>query len=226
VPIDKSLRAPGFRVLNQLARARLVSIDNTVRAATNRNDRPGQPNQLIFGFESAQSPQSDMDLILRGPRGFDFEEDCLSSIQTNANNVFGPNTETSWPPEYAKWPTTVAPTSCAGSGRTAIIRIPIGLLRGNVYVFRIGVRSNPMITPAWNRWTIEYNSKASEPFGGFPVWTADGLSVTPSSGAKSATGANVQRTVNPVTITFTPFNSVPGQLGAMSGGLIRVVCPS
>ena len=48
------------------------------RLATDRNDRPLRPNSIIFGFKVREVPKVVGTLLLQGPRGFVFDEDCLS----------------------------------------------------------------------------------------------------------------------------------------------------
>jgi len=226
-PIDRSLTSPGFTINGPILDSRLISLTKEQRSLTLRNDRPDKPNQLIFRFEVRNTPPNTADLKLRGPRGFEFEEDCLQSVKTSANEVFGPNTASTWPPDYAQWPAQFAPTACVGEGRFATLTIPAGLGRRNLYAFRIGVLKNPTSTPEWNKWTIDYISESSEPFEGFTVWTFTHTSVTPVSLAKSPTGANVALTINPITITFRPFNKVPFKCTACQfGGLLRLSAPT
>jgi hypothetical protein len=99
-PIDQGLESTGFVVNKPAEDARLMVIDEDQRTATNRDDRPGKPNQLIFGFKLRQKPANEGSLKLHGPRGFQFHEDCLSGVETSANKVFGPNTEKDWPNDY------------------------------------------------------------------------------------------------------------------------------
>jgi hypothetical protein len=225
--IDMGLQATGFVVNKPMEDARLMVIDEDQRTATNRDDRPGKPNQLIFGFKLRQRPANEGELKLRGPRGFVFHEDCLPGVETSANKVFGPNTEKDWPNDYTRWLDQFKPTACVGEGPHATLTIPPGLERNNMYVFRIAVKANPQATPSRNKWTIDYASESSDPFLGFTLWTFTMTAVVPVSTAKTPTGANIEKTENPVTITFKPFNEIPRKCSTCaSGGLLRVSAPA
>jgi hypothetical protein len=225
--IDNALVAPGFAINGPILDARLITLSEKQLTATKRNDRPDKPNQLIFRFQLRQTPPAELPFLLRGPRGFEFEEDCLKSVITAKNYVFGPNTESTWPADITPWPDTQAPTSCIGEGRFATLTIPAGLGRRNMYVFRISVTKNPSGTPEWNKWTIDYKGESSEPFEGFTVWTFTQTKVTPVSLAKSPTGANVARTINPTEIKFRPFNTVPYKCpSCATGGILRITSPN
>lgn len=45
------------------------------------------------------------------------------------------------------------------------------LLKNKLYVFRIGVRSNPSVTPNPNTWSIDISGESSVAFPGFTLWT-------------------------------------------------------
>eukprot|EP00931_Biecheleriopsis_adriatica_P114614 TRINITY_DN90538_c0_g1_i1.p1 TRINITY_DN90538_c0_g1~~TRINITY_DN90538_c0_g1_i1.p1 ORF type:complete len:3212 (+),score=723.49 TRINITY_DN90538_c0_g1_i1:26-9637(+) len=226
-PLDKALDAVGFKIDDRMPEARLTSLAQDIRQKTNRNDRPGKANQLIFQFRLRARPQSDRIMTLRGPRGFLFHDNCLPYLITEKNNVFGPNTADTFPPDYTEWPDQFRPTKCIGKGREALISIPIGLGRNNLFAFRIAIKSNPMETPAWNKWSINYNDESSEPFMGFTIWTNTNMVVTPVGTMKSQLGAAVDRTEIPVTFQFTPFNRIPwkppGEVD--KGGLLRLIAP-
>eukprot|EP00435_Cladocopium_sp_Y103_P043471 s788_g12.t1 len=223
--LDKELQAVGFRIDNMMRDARLTALTQVQRAATNRNDRPGKSNQLIFQFSLNIRPLANRILILRGPRGFVFDDNCLPYVITDQNMVFGPNTQDVWPPDYSVWPPEYRPTKCTGVGREAQITIPSGLGRYSLYVFRIGVRSNPPSTPDWNKWSMNFNDESSDPFQGFTVWTFTNMAVT-AVGAMKTPRAGIPRTATPVTIVFTPFNTVPAKPpNEQYGGMIRLTVP-
>ncbi|CAE8635602.1 unnamed protein product, partial [Polarella glacialis] len=224
--VDKELTAVGFRIDEILPDSRLLDVNQATRLATNRNDRPGKPNQLIFRFQMRKRPESDRTLSLKGPRGFEFYESCLEGLITEPNDVFGPNTLETWNPDYELWPKEYRPTKCSGKGREARIDIPTGLARRSMYVFRIAVQNNPMETPQFNKWSINFNDEASDPFDGFRIWTSTGMTVNPASTAKSAVGAGQVPTVIPVTFTFAPFNTIPPKPpGDTKGGLLLLTAP-
>jgi hypothetical protein len=225
--IDNFLEAEGFAINELMPDARLMTLTQKQFIATKRNDRPGKRNELIFRFQLRDAPPATLPLLLRGPRGFEFEEDCLMSIMTAKNDVFGPNTESTWPPDITEWPAQFAPSKCTGLGRVANIQIPAGLGRRNLYVFRIAVVKNPDTTPEFNKWTIDYKGESSDPFEGFTIWTFTNLLITPVSMAKSPTGANVARTISPVALQFRPWNSIPFKCpSCATGGMVRVTSPN
>ncbi|CAJ1376466.1 unnamed protein product [Effrenium voratum] len=224
--LDKELQATGFKIDNMMREAKMTALDQVQRAATIRNDRPGKPNQLIFQFSLNIRPLANRILTLRGPRGFVFDDNCLPEVITDRNDVFGPNTQDVWPPDYSEWPPEYRPTKCLGNGREAQITVPSGLGRYSLYVFRIGVRSNPHSTPDWNKWSINFNDESSDPFQGFTVWTFTNLNIGAVGAMKSPTGAGVMRTATPVTIVFTPYNSVPAKPPNEDfGGMMRLTVP-
>lgn len=223
--LDKELQAVGFRIDNMMRDARLTALTQAQRAATNRNDRPGKSNQLIFQFSLNIRPLANRILILRGPRGFVFDDNCLPYVITDQNTVFGPNTQDVWPPDYSVWPLEYRPTKCTGVGREAQITIPSGLGRYSLYVFRIGVRNNPPSTPDWNKWSMNFNDESSDPFQGFTVWTFTNMAIN-AVGAMKTPRAGIPRTATPVTIVFTPFNTVPAKPpNEQYGGMIRLTVP-
>merc|ERR1719191_2193502 len=98
---DKPTYAVGFSINRKMIQARLPLISAAVRAGTGRNDRPNQPNQLIFAFSLNADVLEEHTLTLRGPYGFGFKEDCLDEIVTREDEVFGEGNK--WPPEYDPW---------------------------------------------------------------------------------------------------------------------------
>jgi len=219
--IDRALVAPGFPINGPMLDAGFVPTSLEQRLLTLRNDRPSKENQLIFRFKLYNPPPDASSMMeLRGPRGFEFAEDCLSSVETLKNTVFGPNTASTWPADYVEWPLQATPTACAGDGRFATLTIPAGLQHEKMYVFRIGVLKNPVATPSWNKWTIAFATESYLPIDGFMVWTFTETEVSAVSSAKSPTGGNVAKSKIPVTIHFRPFNRIP------SGGFMRLEAPA
>lgn len=228
-PIDKSLNAIGFKINSPINDARLITIDNRIKEATRRDDRPGRENSLIFRISLNSKVVRTRDLRVRGPRGFQFEEDCMDGVITSQDSVFGPNSADEFDPALQIWPESAAPTACTGDGQEAAISIPPGLFAQQYYAFRISVR-NPLTTPIVNKWTIDFNDESSEPFEGFKIWTNAVMVITASTTGKSPTLANVQRTVNSVRIYFQPsktvtFRGSTNTASGASGGLIIVAAP-
>jgi hypothetical protein len=224
--VDLQLAAPGFVVNDQIGAADLENNLNAEQFLATRDDRPGKINRLIFRFSLTEIPDAAQgELTLQGPRGFEFHENCLAPLSSQSydltvdkNHVFGPNTGATFPQDKAEW--EVDPTACVGDGRRAKITIPQGLTRNVHYLFRITIKANPMNTPSWNKWTIDYNDESSLPFESFVIWTWTEMSMSTVSSAKSQTGLSIPKTVNPVTIVFRPYKNVPAP-----GGFIRIMSP-
>merc|ERR1719267_224632 len=82
VDLDRRTYAYGFSINRKMIQARLPLISDSVRKGTGRNDRPNEPNQLIFAFSLNADVLEEHTLTLRGPYGFGFQEDCLDQIVT------------------------------------------------------------------------------------------------------------------------------------------------
>jgi hypothetical protein len=50
------------------------------------------------------------------------------------------------------------------------IQIREGLKTERRYVFRVSLQANPLRTPAYNYWFIEFNGESTIPFPGYEVW--------------------------------------------------------
>jgi hypothetical protein len=228
--IDKPINAEGFFIDLRINAAGLHPVGEVLKVKTGRNDRPGRLNNLIFTFNLKVKPTTRTALTVRGPRGFRFQEDCNPDVVVDSNEVFGLNSGASWPEEYMVWPTGYEPESCLGRGRKAELMIPPGLSRRVTYAFRIAVY-NPIVTPKWNKWSLNYNGEASDPFAGFPIWTNYMTSVYPSTDSRSPTDPKLPKTENPVMIIFTPFNTLafkptqPQGAAPVSGGILRLIAP-
>eukprot|EP00929_Paragymnodinium_shiwhaense_P118233 TRINITY_DN9016_c0_g1_i1.p1 TRINITY_DN9016_c0_g1~~TRINITY_DN9016_c0_g1_i1.p1 ORF type:complete len:3331 (-),score=769.45 TRINITY_DN9016_c0_g1_i1:152-10144(-) len=224
-PVDKALGAAGFQINVQIQDANFVYIDQRLKDATLRDDRPGRNNQLIFFFKMTREVVDEVDLTLRGPRGFLFDDDCTQSVIVDENLVFGPDSSAAFPVSYTYWPQSLKPKGCQGNGRQAKIRIPAGLMNGRIYCFRMGVL-NPPVTPEWNFWSIDYHKETSTPFPGFNIWANTLFIIDPATTGMSSTEANAVQTINAVDLTFIPYNSVPKkERGYESGGLMIVLAP-
>jgi hypothetical protein len=212
--LDMETSAVGFAINNVMISAGMPLLDEMVRIATGRNDRPGQSSQLIFYFQLNHDVEKQSVLKLRGPEGYVFAEDCLKTIGgggviTDGNLVFG-NKE-SFIPGFDAWELGVLVFSCTGDGPNANLGIGAGLQRNKKYVFRIKVASNPIITPQQNKWTIDFSDESSEPFDGFSLWTFTKMSATTVSTAMSPevpkdSKKKVERAPNLVTVKFRPYN--------------------
>jgi hypothetical protein len=217
--VDREIIAPGFPINGPILDARVMTLNAKQLAATGRNDRPDKANQLIFRFQLRKQPTAEGKLMLRGPFGFVFDEDCTKAVVTAKDDVFGPKTAEEWPGDLTPWPVEAAPTLCIGLGAFATLTIPKGLGARNMYVFRIGITANPPATPFLNKWTVDFHGESSEPFEGFTVWTLTQVSVSPTSLALSPPDKSKWRP-NPVEIKFRPFNNLE------NGGIMRITAPS
>jgi len=160
-------------------------------------------------------------LILRGPYGFYFAQSCLSGVEYSEAKVFGEGNR--FPPGYEVWPRGVQMTECYGSDSTANITVTFEpgrkLLRGKLYIFRIGLTANPSTTPIRNRWTAEFNGESAEPFEGMTLWAFTDTKLVATSTARDRVLAGSSRTRNPLRIFLRPFNTVP------SDGTLAVQAP-
>ncbi|CAD7959916.1 unnamed protein product [Amoebophrya sp. A25] len=122
--IDTPIAAGGFSINTKLTEAALVATTTAQRVATDRNDRPLKRNNLIYVFKMKNDATESrctniepgytrcMTLKLRGPKGFIFSDDCLSTVVVDEDKVFGAGNK--WPPTYAVWPYKVKVTKCTG----------------------------------------------------------------------------------------------------------------
>ena len=93
-------------------------------------------------------------------------------------------------------------------------------------MFRIGVASNPPVTPTRNKWTIEYAGESSDPFDGFVLHTFTDLKLTPVNSARLSNDPN-DFFQNPLEFTFKPYTTIPPKMeNAASGGLLRITAPA
>jgi hypothetical protein len=193
--------------------AAVPEISDAERYATGRDDRPLMPNSVVFSFEVIEAISGAMTLILRGPSGFVFEEDCLSTVEVSQSTVFGVGSK--FPPEYAVWPDGVSITDCTGSSADAHLTLAMAdssaaFSVGSLHVFRIGF-TNPEETPTENYWTVELApviaaGQSSSRFEGLSLWALTNTDVSAISTSRVQYGDETLE--NPVTISFRPHNSV------------------
>ncbi|CAK0879861.1 unnamed protein product, partial [Prorocentrum cordatum] len=211
--LDHGTAAQGFSLRTQMYDAALPEINDAERFATGRDDRPLMANSVIFSFEVIEAISGPMTLILRGPAGFVFEEDCLSTVEVSQSTVFGVGSK--FPPEYVVWPAGISVTECTGSSADAHLTLEMAdssaaFNVGSLHVFRIGF-TNPEETPAENYWTIELapvisTGQSSSRFDGLSLWALTNTDVSAISTSRVQYGDEVLE--NPVTISFRPHNSV------------------
>eukprot|EP00398_MALV-I-01_sp_L67-1_P000018 gene18-57_t len=217
-----------FNINLKMQEAQLMLLDSAndgaLRTAINRNDRPGQPNNLIFSFRmNKDSVDANSEMLLRGPSGFIFAEDCLSTMVIAEDQVFG---DQKWPSQYDTWEPGVAIRYCIGKGPNVIIGIDPGLMKDRHYVFRIGILKNPMTQPLIPYWSIEFNLESGTPFRTFNLYTFSDVSIVATSQSRAPILAQKERTINYVTIVFTPYNTVSRDIPILgSGAVLRITGP-
>ncbi|KAF4746822.1 protein arginine methyltransferase 10, partial [Perkinsus olseni] len=213
-PIDKSMTITGYDVLLTMTKALMVPLTTRQRALAGRDDRPEKMNNIVVAFRISSTPTSEQDFIIRAPRGFVFDDDCLPGIVTNSKQVFG-LTEEFNENQYRVWDDEGArPLLCIGEGRTAYLTFSLGIYRDSTYVFRFQVK-NPTVTPEVNLWSLEYNGFASFPLEGFSLWTFTGTTLSAASKGTSIIVEDGQQedstAGNPVSVSFTPTKTVVGK---------------
>eukprot|EP00397_Hematodinium_sp_SG-2012_P000096 GEMP01000096.1.p1 GENE.GEMP01000096.1~~GEMP01000096.1.p1 ORF type:complete len:3237 (+),score=651.26 GEMP01000096.1:50-9760(+) len=220
-----------------------------------RDDHPNAINHIILEFslecsatanpgEDCTPAESHTVMRIKAPWGFVFPNEC--TIVTDSKKVFDDTNTSIEPPlgftlKYAVWP--AAPEAevlgCSGKDHVATVTLSRGLLsrlstqvtipgqtkkEDRPYVFRILVK-NAVTTPERNLWSLEYNSEASLPIQGFPIWSFTEVSILAQNSAASLKN---EATMNLVTIQLRPHNTIPisGYLKiyAPIGFLIKTNC--
>lgn len=239
VVADKEGLATGFAVVAEMIEAQLANLSYAQRQAIGRNDRPAEPNQLVFTFRLNRVTVNDtepaigdgqqsvsQDMLVRAPYGYLFHEDC--KVVTAKTEVFGHPDLWDASSGIVEWPGDI--TYCEGFDNIATFTVvgSHGLQADHLYAFRIDVLANPITTPPANRWALEFygqesldgfsrHAEASQPFLGFDQWTFSRVEVLPETTERSDGPSAL--TINPVTLLFSPFNIVP------TGGILRVLAP-
>ena len=75
IRLDYSTAAQGFDITRQMLEARIPTLTEEQRLGTGRDDRPGEPNNLIFAIKLSQDNSIDGQMMVRAPYGFTFEEE-------------------------------------------------------------------------------------------------------------------------------------------------------
>ncbi|CAD7940504.1 unnamed protein product [Amoebophrya sp. A25] len=228
---DMPIAVTSFPVNLRMMESRLLLFDQpnhvATRLATGRDDRPLRPNSLVFSFKLNNDAKTTQDMLVRAPDGFVFYDDCLAVLEVRSTTVFGGQPFTS---EYKEWSTEIGITRCRGYGREAHFTIvpkdKVFLTAGMLYVFRIGIKSNPRYTPTRNFFALEFNGESANTdlMPGFTLWTFTHTQVTPRSIARSP-GNNEIRHV-PVRFKLRMWNDISPDLPvANSGGVLKIVAP-
>jgi hypothetical protein len=172
-----------------------------------RNDRPLEVNSVVVWFRLRKAPTVVQPLFVYAPAGFQFNADCSEELFVARAMVFGSIVE-----RYAEWPVFAEPLSCAGEGRLATILVPVGLLNDTNYALRISVR-NPIATPTFNTWRVEFNAEASVPFPGFALNFQPMLSARIVSHLALAARNDRASALNRVTLSFALASTPSERLG-------------
>eukprot|EP00931_Biecheleriopsis_adriatica_P048558 TRINITY_DN28067_c0_g1_i1.p1 TRINITY_DN28067_c0_g1~~TRINITY_DN28067_c0_g1_i1.p1 ORF type:complete len:3244 (-),score=551.12 TRINITY_DN28067_c0_g1_i1:114-9845(-) len=221
VKLDFSTSAQGFDITRKMLEARIPTLTEEQRLATGRDDRPDQQNSIIFAVKLSQDSIESGEMVVTGPYGFTFAEECLKYVEVSEAQTFGPSIR--FPEVFTVWPVDVLIRDCRGDGRIARLQLEhltgAVMLANELYIFRIGVLSNPKTTPAVNRWTVQFAGEASEPIEGMTLWAFTDTSVFPITTARDRTLAGQTRTQNPLKIRLRPFNTIE------QNGEIRAVAP-
>jgi hypothetical protein len=224
VPLDYGTTTQGFSIRNRMREARIIELTEEQRRATGRDDRPLQPNSIIFTFKlNVDVLQTSTEMTIRAPYGFVFPEECLPGVEVDIGSVFGEGNR--FPPEYDVWPTGVTVSSCYGLRSTAVLvlnRAPgsLGIQANRLYLLRIGLTSNPLTTPSPNYWTLEYAGESSLPIDGMTLWAFTHTSIVPITTAYARSLTDADRTRNPLRIRLRPYNTLT------QNGEIRAEAPT
>ncbi|CAE7458820.1 unnamed protein product [Symbiodinium necroappetens] len=220
--LDSSISIPSFDINVKMVEALIPELTREQQAATGRDDRPLSRNPLVFKFKLGSAAIFSGTMLIRGPLGTIFREDCAEDIEVRPTEVFG--TGQMLPEEYAVWPQGVEIVSCRGEGPDARIVIDPGVTDGLLfevfYPIRVAVLHNPVVQPIDNRWTLDFNGESSDPFDGYMLWTFTRTSLLTATMGRSTTVTGDPFLSNPVTFTFRPKNTVKG-----AGMIIRVEAP-
>lgn len=178
---------PSQQIANPMVGAMILNLTLDQRLACGRDDRPLKRSALVMGFSLSQYIMKPVDeLHIRGPVGWEFDSDC--DVWTRADEVYPPPAKR--PSKIplvngsdsllvSDWPESATIISCRGDGHNAIVKLRQGLLPQRVYLFRIGIKRNPKITPFPNSWSITLGWESSGAMPGFPVWTFPGIRLAP-----------------------------------------------
>jgi hypothetical protein len=238
VDLDTNATVPSYDVAVRMYMAYIVQVGNhktndgfiDTRIATKRNDRPGRENNVIIAFTLAQDVVQSLVMRIEAPLGTVFDENCFFGLEYREKNVFGEDVPL--PDQFMPWDSESAIEGCRALDNVAEINIRKGLKKESSYAFRIRLLQNAAATPFVNVWQIRYNEEESLPFEGFPLWMSKGTRVLPATTAKNLNeeeamglGLSELDTPNPVTVFFTPSQTVSRMRPPNSGALLRLDAP-
>eukprot|EP00931_Biecheleriopsis_adriatica_P048501 TRINITY_DN28018_c0_g1_i1.p1 TRINITY_DN28018_c0_g1~~TRINITY_DN28018_c0_g1_i1.p1 ORF type:complete len:3899 (-),score=525.31 TRINITY_DN28018_c0_g1_i1:23-11719(-) len=175
------------QIANPMQIAGIVNLTLDERLACGRDDRPKKRSALVIGFALNEYKSITDELLhVRAPIGWEFDSDC--DLVTAANEVYPAPAER--PAQIAlqndtvllpvhDWPRSAVVKQCRGDMHHAFANIGKGLEPKKVYLFRIGIKRNPLFTPLSNTWSITIGTESSGAIPGFPVWTFPGVRLEP-----------------------------------------------
>lgn len=212
VLVEAPMSVPSFRINTKMVQATIPPMTPAQRAMSRRDDRPTHSNPVVFTIKLGKPALLAELLIVRGPAGYLFAEDCLQNIETREVEVFGGMPLNS---DMVPWVPEVLITSCRGEGPDAVLyvdpNISLGLRPDRSYPFRFTILANPEMQANPNKWTIDFNGESSDPFEGIKLSTFTRTSILPVSKSFSTPITGEMPMKNPVTFTLRPFNKVMGQ---------------
>jgi hypothetical protein len=219
-PLEKSMSTTGFAITDQMLSAMILPLDEAARDTSGRNDRPLVANWVTFTFQLAHDVTDQSAMILRGPIGFIFPEDCFANggVRTRLEDILG--TSTSPVEAHTAWEPSVPVYGCEGNGPVVKLAVGAGLRRLKSYIFSIRVQANPASTPEYNKWMIEMPGESSAPFDGFITWTFTETSISYLSTAVSVGSPAM---VNLVNVTFRPHHDLDA---TDAGNVLMLTAPA
>lgn len=169
---------PALRITTPMEFAEIVDMNLDEKLAIGRDDRPRRRSAIVVAMMlRGYRPAGEEDLHVRAPVGWEFDSVC--DFWTASEEVFPPPLG-GLPPVYQKngtvavrsWPSSATVVSCRGDFHHAVVKLRAGLQPQELYMFRIGIKRNPLDTP-WRRntWSLTLGTESSGPIPGFKVAT-------------------------------------------------------
>jgi hypothetical protein len=155
---------------------------------------------------------------VHGPRGVIFDHEC--QFISNTTRVFYDNVPDKNLPNgfsFENWPDVASTVKCVGKNNVAEVTLKRGLKPAKNYVFRINIQANPLFTPDYNYWFLEFNHESTAPFKGYDVFAFTESYITPLD---SSISARINPSPNVVTLSLRMFNTL------RSGGYLSIVAPT
>eukprot|EP00929_Paragymnodinium_shiwhaense_P100748 TRINITY_DN632_c3_g1_i1.p1 TRINITY_DN632_c3_g1~~TRINITY_DN632_c3_g1_i1.p1 ORF type:complete len:3134 (+),score=549.00 TRINITY_DN632_c3_g1_i1:175-9576(+) len=244
--LDLGMSVPSYSIFDLLPYAAFSLLEAPALVLLGQDNRPLHSNVISISFRLRRDVLDITDVVLTGPFGIVFAEDCLANqgVVTQLRQLLGTlllkpppmvseaaddvalsaaaDYELAQAIDYnlpwwaSAWEKDVPAMSCKGDGRVASLKMGVGLLKETLYAFAIRVHANPEHTPGDNKWTLRVGAETSLPFDGYPLWTFSDAVVDPGSTAAMTTA---ERTSNLVNVTFRPYHAV------QAGGWLLLTAP-